>query len=102
MSERRLRLLRREFPGRAVFDTAVSHAMLRRVAAGQLPGSLRLYRPDDVVVFSLLDARRPGFERAVEIAREAGFGAVIRLAGGHAAVFHGETLAFSWARPAED
>jgi lipoate-protein ligase A len=98
----RLHLLRREFPGRAVYDTAVSHAMLRRVGSGSLPPSLRLYRPDDVVVFSLLDARRPGFERAVEVARAAGFGAVIRLAGGHAAVFHSETLAFSWARPSED
>jgi lipoate-protein ligase A len=76
--------------------------MLRRVGAGVLPPSLRLYRPDDVVVFSLTDARRPGFERAVEIAHEMGFEAVIRLAGGHAAVFHGETLAFSWARPSKD
>jgi octanoyl-[GcvH]:protein N-octanoyltransferase len=87
--------------GGPIFDTAVSHAMLRQVAEGEVRESLRVYRPDDAVLFSLLDARRPGFPRALEIAREAGFGACLRLAGGHAAVFHGDTLAFSWASAAE-
>jgi lipoate-protein ligase A len=94
-----LSILRDTFPGRPAYDTAVSHALLRRVARGELPESLRLYRPDDVVVFSQLDARRPGFERAVRAAHAAGFGAVVRLAGGHAAVFHAECLAFGWALP---
>ena len=71
--------------------------MLRRVAGGASPDSLRLYRPDDVVLFSSLDARRPGFARAVELAAEAGFGSVIRLAGGHAAAFLEESMAFAWA-----
>lgn len=88
--------------GDAVLDTCVSHALLRSVAAGQRPASLRLYAPDAAVLFSLLDARRPGFARAVAFAREAGYAAVLRLAGGHAAVFHPGTLAFSWARPAPD
>lgn len=88
--------------GDAVLDTCVSHALLRSVAAGRRPPALRLYAPEDAVLFSLLDARRPGFPRAVECAREAGFAAVLRLAGGHAAVFHPGTLAFSWARPATD
>ena len=88
--------------GDAILDTAVSHALLRSVASGDRRPTLRLYVPEDVVLFSLLDARRPGFARAVECAREAGFGAVLRLAGGHAAVFHSRTLAFSWAQPATD
>lgn len=87
------------YPGRPIFDTAVTHALLRRVAAGELPETLRLYEPDDTVVFSLLDARRPGFRRACEVAASLGCGAVIRLAGGHAALFHSGCLAFSWATP---
>lgn len=85
------------FPGRPVFDTAVTHALVRRVAAGELPETIRLYAPDDAVVFSLLDARRPGFATARYAAARAGSGAVLRLAGGHAALFHPRCLAFSWA-----
>ena len=97
-----LRLHRDRFPGRPVFDTAVSHAMLRRVASGEAPESLRLYAPDDAVLFSSLDARRPGFVRACELAREAGFASVVRLAGGHAAVFLEQSMAFAWAIPDAD
>lgn len=89
-------------PADPVLDTALSHALLRRVASEDAGEALRLYSPEDAVLFSLLDARRPGFANAVEIARRAGFGAVLRLAGGHAAVFTPRTLAFSWARPAAD
>lgn len=94
-----MQVLTDRFPGRPVHDTAITHALLRRVAGGELPETLRLYVPDDTVVFSLLDARRKGFRAAVEAAAALGCGAVIRLAGGHAALFHGECLAFSWAMP---
>lgn len=87
------------FPGRPAFDSAVTHALLRGVADGALPESMRLYVPDDVVVFSLLDARRPGYARALSVSRDLGCGAVLRLAGGHAALFHRRCLAFSWAVP---
>ncbi len=90
-------LHRDRFPGRPVLDTAVSHAMLRRVARGDAPESLRLYRPDDALLFSSLDARRPGYARAQGLARAAGFEPVVRLAGGHAAVFLASSLAFAWA-----
>jgi len=89
-------------PGDPVLDTSVSHALLRRVASAGAGEALRLYVPEAAVLFSLLDARRPGFAKAVALARDAGFGAVLRLAGGHAAVFTERTLAFSWARPSED
>jgi len=94
-----IELIEARFPGRAIRDTAVTHALLRQVAAGQRAATLRLYRPDDVVVFSLLDARRPGFPAALEAARDAGCGAVLRLGGGHAALFHQRSLAFSLAVP---
>jgi lipoate-protein ligase A len=92
-----MQLHRDRFPGQPVLDTAVSHAMLRRVARGEAPDSLRLYRPDDALLFSSLDARRRGYARALELARAAGFDPVVRLAGGHAAVFLESSLAFAWA-----
>lgn len=78
--------------------------MLRSVAAAgpDVGARLRLYAPDDALLFSNLDARRPGYARAVEIARAAGFEPVIRLAGGHAAVFLRESVAFAWATPDPD
>jgi lipoate-protein ligase A len=72
------------------------------VAAGKRPETLRLYRPDDVVAFSTTDLRRPRFSRAVQAARHAGFDAALRLAGGSAAVFHTDTLAFAWCTPESD
>ena len=95
-------LYRDRFPGRAVFDTAVSHAMLRSVASGASGESLRLYAPDNALLFSSLDSRRPGYPRAVALAREAGFEPVIRLAGGHAAVFLETSVAFAWASAEPD
>ena len=55
-----LRLLEQNYPGRPAFDTAVSRALLTRVGKGQDSESLRLYVPDDVVAFSVLDRVRPG------------------------------------------
>jgi lipoate-protein ligase A len=89
-------------PGEPALDTALSRALLEAVASGTRPETLRLYRPDDVVAFSGLDAASPGFAKAVAAAREAGFAAALRLAGGRAAVFHTETLAFAWAMPVAD
>jgi lipoate-protein ligase A len=80
-------------------DTAVSHAALRLVARGEIPETLRLHRPADVVAFGPRDRVAPGFGPAVAAARALGFGAIERLAGGRAAVFHRGTLAFSWAIP---
>ena len=92
-----MQLHRDRFPGQPIRDTAISHAMLRRVARGEAPDSLRLYCPDDALLFSSLDARRRGYARALELARSAGFEPVLRLAGGHAAVFLESSLAFAWA-----
>lgn len=92
----------RAFPGRAAFDTAASRALLEAVARGDRPETLRLYRPDEVVAFSTTDVHRPGFAAALRAAHDAGFDASLRLAGGSAAVFHRETLAFGWCRPADD
>lgn len=88
------------FPGRPALDTAFSRALLDLVAAGDAPETFRLYRPDDVLAFSGIDAAQPGFDAAVAAARAAGFAPSLRLAGGRAAVFHANTLAFAWTLPA--
>ena len=97
-----LHCIARGFEGRAAFDTAVSRALLEAVARGDRPETLRLYRPDDVVAFSTTDAHRDGFEAAVARARASGFDTSLRLAGGTAALFTRETLAFGWCRPDAD
>jgi lipoate-protein ligase A len=94
-----LLILRDSFPSPAGMDTGVSAALLRRVSDGDFPEAVRLHRPGDIVAFGPKDRHEPGFPAAVEIARAHGFGVVERLAGGRAAVFHGDTIAFSWVVP---
>jgi len=84
------------FPARPAYDTAVSRALLGAVAEGRSPAALRLYAPGDAVAFSLLDRVQPGFPTALAAARARGFDAMLRLAGGRAAVFTRETLGFAW------
>jgi octanoyl-[GcvH]:protein N-octanoyltransferase len=96
-----LRLIRQGFPDRPAFGTGVSEAILTRVAAGELPATVRIHRPARELAFSKQDRAAPGFEAAVAAARQAGFEPVVRLAGGRAAVFTEGTLALAWATPAE-
>jgi octanoyl-[GcvH]:protein N-octanoyltransferase len=77
----------------------VSRALLQRVAAGELPETLRLARPGAMVAFGKQDAVASGYADAVRAARSGGFEAVLRLAGGRAAVFHEGTIALAHAVP---
>jgi len=99
---RAIHLMTEGVPGRPALDTALSRALLEAVAEGALPETFRLYRPDDVLAFSGVDAASAGFRDAVVAASAAGFAPMLRLAGGRAAVFHRETLAFAWALPAPE
>ena len=90
------------FADRPVFGAAVSRAILVRVAAGELPPTVRLHRTGRVVAFGRQDAAGAEFETAVGAAREAGFDAIVRLAGGRAAAYHEGTLALSRAVPARN
>ena len=92
-------LLRDGFPSPVGLDTAVSSVLLRRVSDGVFPAALRLHRPGAIVAFGPQDRHTPGYAAAVAAARAAGFGAVERLAGGRAAVFHEGTISFSWVTP---
>jgi octanoyl-[GcvH]:protein N-octanoyltransferase len=97
-----LRLHRQAFQDDPVFDTAVSRAILTRVAAGELPETTRLTRPGRMVAFGRQDVASSRYLPAVQAARDGGFEAVERLAGGRAAVFHERTLAIAHARPDGD
>ena len=93
--------MREGFPTRPAYGTAVSEALLTRVAAGEVEATFRLHRPARELAFSKQDRAAPGFATAVATARERGFEPVVRLAGGRAALFHEGTLAIAWSSPAE-
>lgn len=102
MASREIRLLTQGFPDRPSLDTAVAHAVLRRVASGELGETVRLHQPSRIVAFGRHDTLTDGYPLAVRAAQQQGFGSVERLAGGRAAVFHRGTLAFAWATPEDD
>jgi octanoyl-[GcvH]:protein N-octanoyltransferase len=91
----RLRLIRHSFPDQPELSTAISRTILSRVAAGELPPTVRIHRPGNEVAFGRQDVASPGYEAATQAARDAGFAAVERLAGGRAAVFHTGTIAIA-------
>src|SRR3954453_9791284 len=97
-----LRLLTESFPDDPALDTAVARALLERVAAGELPETLRLARPGRAVAFGRRDEVSAGYEAAVRAAREAGFAPVVRLGGGRAAVYHEGTVLMGHAIPEPD
>ncbi|MDQ3648167.1 MAG: lipoate--protein ligase family protein [Actinomycetota bacterium] len=97
-----MRVVLDSLPDDPALDTAVSRALLERIAAGELAETLRLARPGPMVAFGKLDVVSPGYGEAVRAARAGGFEAVERLAGGRAAVFHEGTVSFSHAIPDPD
>ncbi|MEX2446186.1 MAG: lipoate--protein ligase family protein [Dehalococcoidia bacterium] len=81
-------------------QTAISWRLLERTSAGVEGETLRLYRPARILAFGPTDRLSDGYEAARAAAREHGFAPLERLAGGRAAVFHEETVAFAWTVPA--
>lgn len=94
-----LQVIRRSYPGEPELGTAVSRAILMRVAAGELPPTIRIHHPGREVAFGRRDLAASGYEAAAEAAAAHGFAAVERLAGGRAAVFHEDTVAIARAYP---
>ena len=70
---------------------------MRQVARGEVLETFRIHRTGPILAFGRIDRLRPGYGRAVAIAREHGFLPLERLAGGRAAVFHEGTISFSHA-----
>jgi lipoate-protein ligase A len=96
-----VRVVRDGTPDRPVLEVALSEALLLRVARGELPQTLRLYRPGPTVAFGRLDALRPGYAAASAAARAAGFEPVLRSPGGHAAAYDQGTVGFDLVVPTE-
>ncbi len=97
-----LRVLRDGYPEAPGMDTALSRALLQRVSAGTEPETVRFYTPGRIVAFGKRDVVSRGYPAAVAAARERGFSAIERLAGGRAAVFHPGTIAIAWTSPDHD
>ena len=95
--EAAIRLIETSFPDDGYLDTGISAALMRQVSRGEMPATIRLHRTGPILAFGRLDRLRPGYGRAVAIAREHGYEPVERLAGGRAAVFHEGTISFSHA-----
>lgn len=93
----RLSYITRSFPEDPALDTAVSRALMLRVAAGERPEALRISLPGAIVAFGKRDVVSPGYAGAVRAARAGGFEAIERLAGGRAAVFTDQTVSFAHA-----
>lgn len=92
----RIALTQDAFSDPPELDTAVSHATLRAVAGQQLPDLFRIHIPARIVAFGRQDTHAAGYAEAVASCLPNGFTPVLRLAGGRAAVFHENTIAFSW------
>lgn len=97
-----IRLITDSFPADPALDTATSRALMLRVAAGELPETVRISRPGPMVAFGKRDVVAPGYPHAVSAARAGGFEAIERLAGGRAVAFHEDTISFGHAIPDAD
>lgn len=74
--------------GDQTVEVAMARAMLRRVSRGEAGAMLRVYRPTGpAVAFGRRDVRLPGFPRAVETVRRAGFTPCVRAPGGRAVAY---------------
>jgi lipoate-protein ligase A len=86
--------------GSAADDHALSRELMERVAAGELPGAMRIWRPVPALALTRLDERRPGAARAVTAAEHAGLPVVRRMSGGYAVVLGPGSLCVGVAEPA--
>jgi octanoyl-[GcvH]:protein N-octanoyltransferase len=81
---------------------AISRALMMRVAGGELADTLRISRPGASVAFGRRDVIGAGYPAAVAAARAEGYGAVERVVGGRASVFHDGTIHFGHSIRRED
>lgn len=97
-----MELLRAAHPDDPVLDVALTHALLRAVAAGRRPATLRVFRPGPTVAFGKLDRLLPGIGAAWAAARRLGYTPLVRLAGGQAAVYDRRSLVVEHVTPEAD
>jgi len=94
-----VQLVRAGHPHDPLLDAAVTHALLRRVGAGELGPVARVFRPGPTMAFGRLDALAAGFERAQAAATAHGYAPLVRLGGGHAAGYDEGSLLVELIRP---
>lgn len=73
-------------------DDAVLGPLLLLRGMGRAQEVIRVHRPEPTAAFSRRDSNRPGFARAAESCRAAGFVPVIRPQGGQLAAYHRGTV----------
>ncbi|MCB0827217.1 MAG: hypothetical protein KDB62_00215 [Solirubrobacterales bacterium] len=95
-------LIREAFPDRPEAGPALSRILLDQVADGRRAPTIRLSRPGRVVAFGRRDTRSRGYTKAVAAARNCGFAAMERLAGGRAAAYCEGTLSLTVTTPDPD
>ena len=74
-------------PERPALDMALTGDLLRAVAHGSAPETVRVFRPGPTVAFGRLDRTRAGFARASHRALAHGRQPLVRWGGGHAAAY---------------
>lgn len=90
-----MRLHHGSLGGHEATELALAHALLRRAGEGDGEGDpsaadevLRICTPArPVVVFGRRDTRLPGYEAAIDAARDAGFDTAVRAVGGRAVAY---------------
>lgn len=102
MSGIELSLVRGAASAGAAGDLAAGITLLRAVAVGSQPATLRLYRPQPTLAFGQRDTRLSGFPAAETAARECGFEPLVRRAGGRAAAYHQGCLVIDHVQPQTD
>jgi octanoyl-[GcvH]:protein N-octanoyltransferase len=97
-----MELLRARHPDDPVLDTAITHALLRQVGAGEKPATARIFRPGPTVAFGRLDALdTDAYDNARAAARAHGFTPLLRLGGGHAAGYDDGSVLVEIVRPVQ-
>jgi lipoate-protein ligase A len=77
---------------RPELDMALTGTLLEAVAQGDIPDTIRIFRPGPTLAFGRLDHNRTGFDDACRVARAHGRTPVVRWGGGHAAAYDPDCL----------
>jgi octanoyl-[GcvH]:protein N-octanoyltransferase len=97
-----MELLRARHPKDPVLDAAITHALLKQVAAGEKPPTARIFRPGPTMAFGRLDALDAArYAAAREASRAHGYEPILRLGGGHAAGYDEGSVLVEIIRPIE-
>jgi octanoyl-[GcvH]:protein N-octanoyltransferase len=83
-------------------DLGAGIELLGAVRNGEVPATLRIYRPDPTLAFGQRDVRLAGYPLAVARSLEHGFAPVVRKAGGRAAAYHRGTVIVDHVEPANE